>query len=113
MSDFAYLFRGRQASPSAEQRQQQLEKWMAWFKELGANGHLKDPGHPLEAIGKVVNGNKKVVTDGPFVETKDLVGGYIVVEAQDLAEAAEISKGCPILDVGGSVEVRPIEILNM
>jgi len=90
-----------------------MEKWMAWFKELGANGHLKNPGHPLQAAGKVVNGNKKLVTDGPFAETKDVVGGFTLIEARDLEEAAEISKGCPILDVGGSVEVRPIEILNM
>jgi hypothetical protein len=113
MSEFAYLFRGRQASPTPEQRQKQMEKWMAWFKELGSKGFLKDPGHPLEASGKVINGNSKVVTDGPFAETKDVVGGYIVVEARDLAQAAEISKGCPILEAGGSVEVRPIQILNM
>jgi len=113
MSEFAYLFRGRLASPTPEQRQKQMEKWMAWFKELGANGHLKNPGHPLQAAGKVVNGNKKLVTDGPFAETKDVVGGFTLIEAKDLEEAAEISKGCPILDVGGSVEVRPIEILNM
>jgi hypothetical protein len=90
-----------------------MEKWMAWFKELGAKGHLKNPGHPLQATGKVVNGNKKVVMDGPFAETKDVVGGFTLIEARDLEEAAEISKGCPILDVGGSVEVRPIEIVNM
>ena len=113
MSEFAYLFRGRQASPSPEQQQKQMEKWMAWFKELGAKGHLKDPGHPLEPTGKVIGGDRKIVKDGPFAETKDVVGGYILVEAKDLAQAAEISKGCPILEVGGSVEVRPIQILNM
>jgi hypothetical protein len=90
-----------------------MEKWVAWFKELGAKGHLKDPGHPLEATGKVVNGVGKVVKDGPFAEAKDVVGGYIVVEANDLAHATELSKGCPILEVGGSVEIRPIQILNM
>ncbi len=113
MSQFTYLFRGRQASGSPEQRQKHMEKWVAWFKELDAKGHLKDPGHPLEASGKVVNGTGKVVKDGPFVEAKDVVGGYIVVEANDLAHATELSKGCPILEVGGSVEIRPIQILNM
>ena len=86
---------------------------MAWFKELGAKGHLKDPGHPLEPVGKVVNGNKKVVMDGPFTETKDVVGGFTLIVAKDLEEAAEISKCCPILEVGGSIDVRPIQILNM
>jgi len=113
MSEFTYLFRGRQTAASPDQRQKHTEKWVAWFKELGANGHLKDPGRPLEAAGKVVNGNQKAIKDGPYAEAKDVVGGYIVVEADDLAHATELSKGCPILDAGGSVEVRPVQIMNL
>ena len=78
-----------------------MQKWTAWFKELGANGHLKELGHPLESTGTVVKGNQKIVTDGPYAEAKDL------------AHAVEISKGCPIFEVGGSVEVRPVMQLNM
>jgi hypothetical protein len=113
MSEFTYLYRGRDTSASPEQRQKHLEKWFAWFKELGANGYLKELGHPLEGAGMVVKGNQKIVTDGPYAEAKDVVGGYSVIEAKDLAQAVEISKGCPILEVGGSVEVRPLEQLNM
>ena len=113
MSEFTYLYRGRDASASPEERQQHLQKWVAWMKELGAKGHLKDPGHPLEGGGKVVTGNRKIVTDGPYAEAKDVVGGFTLIEARDLAEAAELSKGCPILEVGGSVEVRPIMQINM
>ena len=113
MSAFTYLFRGRQIPTSPEQRQKHLEKWVVWFQELGAQGHVKDPGHPLESTGKVVNGNQKIVKDGPYVEAKDIVGGYIVVEANDLAHAVELAKGCPILEVGGSVEVRPVQKLEM
>ena len=113
MSEFTFLFRGRQTPASPEQRQKQMEKWVAWFQELRTSGHLKEPGHPLEPTGKVVNGATKVIKDGPFAETKDVVGGYIVVEANDLNHATELSKGCPILEGGGSVEVRPIQILNM
>jgi hypothetical protein len=113
MSEFTYLFRGRQIPASPEHRQKHLEKWVAWFKDLGAKGHLKNPGHPLEDTGKVVNGNQKTVKDGPFAEAKDIVAGFIVVEATDLAHAVELSKGCPILEVGGSVEVRPVQIMNM
>jgi len=69
-------------------------------------------GHPLAPAAKLVVGKKKSVNDGPYVEAKDIIGGYIVVEAKDLDEAVEISKGCPILEVGGSVEVRPIEKLG-
>lgn len=65
-------------------------------------------GQPLEPGGKVVSGRDKTITDGPFVEAKDLVGGYTLVNAKGLDEAAELTKGCPIFDRGGSVEVRPI-----
>jgi hypothetical protein len=113
MSEFTYLFRGREVSPSPEQMQKTMQKWVAWFKDLGAKGHLKDPGHPLEHTGKVVSGKQKAVNDGPYAEAKDVVGGYIVVEAADLNQAVELSKGCPILEVGGSVEVRPNQRINM
>jgi hypothetical protein len=81
---------------------------MDWLKDLGAKGHIKDPGHPLEQTGKVVKSRTGPITDGPNAESKDLVGGYSLVLADDLAQAVEISKGCPIFDAGGLVEVRPI-----
>ena len=109
MSEFTFLFRGRPASASPEQMQKTMESWMAWFRELGANGHIKDPGHPLESTGKVVTGKDKLVSDGPYAETKDVVGGFTLILAKDLDEAVELSKDCPIFDVGGSVEVRPIQ----
>jgi hypothetical protein len=93
--------------------QKRFEKWVAWFKDLNAQGSLKDPGHPLEAAGKVVKGEQKIVNDGPYAEAKDVVGGYLVIEADNLADAAEISKGCPIFEDGGSVEIRPIQQVNM
>jgi hypothetical protein len=113
MSEFTFLYRGRNTSASPEQMQKTMQKWQAWFKELTANGHLKEIGHPLEHAGKVVRGERKTVTDGPFAEAKDVVGGFTIIEARDLDQAAELSKGCPILEAGGSVEVRPIQILNM
>jgi hypothetical protein len=113
MSEFTYLFRGRDTSASPEQMQKTMEKWVVWFKELGAKGHVKDPGHPLEHTGKVVAGKKKIVSDGPYAEAKDVIGGYIVIEAKDIEQAVELSKGCPIFEVGGSVEVRPIQKLTM
>jgi hypothetical protein len=113
MSEFVYLFRGGQRPTTPEQGQQQMQKWMTWMKELGDHGHIKNPGHPLEPTGKIVKGHNKTVTDGPFAESKDLVGGFIVVEARDLAHAAELSKGCPIFGTGGDVEIRPVMKLNM
>jgi hypothetical protein len=55
-----------------------------------------------------VNGKQKAITDGPYAEAKYLVGGFSLIEARDLDEATELSKGCPVLERGGSVEVRPI-----
>lgn len=113
MSEFTYLFRGRNTSQSPEEMQKHLQKWVAWMKELGSKGHIKEQGHPLERTGKVVQGTAKTIIDGPYAEAKDVVGGFMVIEARDLAHAAEISKGCPILEVGGSVEVRPIQKMEM
>jgi len=110
MSEFVYLYRGGRRSESAQEGQQLMEKWVAWMKELGQKGHIKDQGQPLEPTGKLVSGKQKVVTDGPYAE-KDLVGGYTLIEARDLAHAAELSVGCPIFESGGLVEVRPV--MNM
>jgi hypothetical protein len=109
MSEFLYLYRGGdRPEGSPEQMQQQMQKWVAWLKELGDKGHMKNPGQPLDRSGKLVRGKQKTVTDGPFAEAKDVVGGFTVVEAKDIAHAVELAKGCPILAIGGDVEVRPV-----
>jgi hypothetical protein len=113
MTEFVFLYRGGARDRSPEQMQQMMQKWMAWMKDLGANGHLKDRGQPLERAGKLVQGRQKTVTDGPFAEAKNVVGGYTLIEAEDLSEAVELSKGCPIFEVEGAVEVRPVMKLNM
>lgn len=113
MSEYVFLYRGGEAGHSPEQMQQTMQKWMAWFKELGEKGHIKSPGHPLEHTGKLVKGQRKIVTDGPFAEAKDLIGGFTLIEARDLDHAVELSKGCPIFEVDGGVEVRPIRKMDM
>jgi hypothetical protein len=113
MSEFLYLYRGGESGGSPETMQQTMQKWMTWLKDLGAKGHIKDQGQPLEPSGKVVKGRKKIVTDGPFAETKDVIGGYTLIEARDLEQAAELSKGCPIFDGDGMVEVRPVMKMSM
>jgi hypothetical protein len=113
MSEFVFLYRGGEAGGSPEKMQQVMQKWMAWFKGLAEKGNVKDQGQPLERTGKLVRGNKKTVTDGPFAEAKDVVGGYTLIEARDLDHAVELSKGCPILEVDGAVEVRPVMKMSM
>src|SRR5438477_12599796 len=112
-NDFLYLFRGG-ADPkrmSPEQMQQNMNKWFAWMGQLRSQGKFK-AGQPLGDEGQVLSGSKgSVVTDGPFVEGKEEVGGYLIVAAKDLNEAVALAKGCPIFDNDGTVEVRPIEHL--
>ena len=91
-----------------DRAQQSMAKWRAWMDEMSAKGQLKSIGVPLERSGKVVGGQKRTVTDGPYAETKEVVGGFSIIEASDSAEAARIASGCPILEGGGSVEVRPV-----
>lgn len=113
MPRFMFLFRGGgYASPdlvSPSELQAHLAKWSAWTNGLLAAGRLAG-AHPLShpPTGKTVRGRAKIVTDGPYAETKDLVSGTVVVEAASLEEATELAGGCPILEYDGSVEVRPV-----
>jgi hypothetical protein len=115
MSEFVYLFRTseaqqREAMGTPERAQQSLQVWLAWMRELEANGHLKAPGQPLALQGKVVRGPNQVISDGPYAEAKDIVLGFMIIEARDLTHAAQIARACPIVAGGGSVEVRPVGV---
>jgi len=110
MANFMYLFRSNPAayqSMSPEQMQQTMKKWMDWKDTLEKNGHIKQLGERLDGTGKVVRGKARAVTDGPFVEVKDFIQGYMLVEAKDMDQAVELAKGCPVLESDGTVEVRP------
>jgi hypothetical protein len=111
MAQFLFLYRrGADAPPPASspaETQQRMQRWMAWFKDLNDKGHLKDRGQPLDRAGNLVAGGpQRSVTDGPYAE-KDLVMGFSIVEAKDLAHATELSLGCPLLEESCFVEVRP------
>ncbi len=112
MANFMLIFRGG-GSPgdSPEQMQQHMQKWFAWFDGLTKSGVYKGQGAPLEQGGKVLRGARKTVSDGPYAEAKDLVGGYAIVEAKDLDGAVEIARGCPIYEKDGAVEIRPVRAM--
>ena len=116
MSNFLYLFRGGDKNfqdLSQEEKEAHMILWQKWMGGLSQEGRLVD-GLPLDNKGKVVASKGEVITDGPFAEGAELVGGYLIVSAKDLDEASEISKGCPIFDYTGStVEVREILSLDM
>jgi len=104
------LFRGTQWDKdlSPEEIQKMVTQWYAWFERLTREGKCK-AGHPLEREGKVVSGRSgRTVADGPFAESKEAIGGYFLLQVEDLDEALEIAKQCPGLDYGIDVEVRPV-----
>src|SRR5688500_18705888 len=103
MPKFLFVYRCRPEATekmSPDEIQQYMQKWHSWIGEGFAKGWIADAGDALDKGGRVVNA-KRVVTDGPFVEAKEVVGGYSVVTADSIDAAAEIAKGCPELLVGG------------
>jgi hypothetical protein len=109
-ADYLLLFRGTDwdAGLSPEEIQKVMNQLMAWFEGLHQQGKIK-AGQPLGEEGRTVSGKKgRSVADGPFAESKEAVGGYLIVQASDLEEAVAVAKGYPCLDYGGIVEVRPV-----
>ena len=112
MEKFMFIFQGgikQDASP--EELQSNMGLWMAWIEQLNKDGRYV-AGEPLLPGGKLVTG-KNTVTDGPFTEGKELVGGYFVIQANSLEEAAEIAKGYPDFAYDGTVQVRQIMQMEM
>jgi hypothetical protein len=111
MNEFLLIFRrdfkttDTQSSP--EQLQKMMKEWQNWMGSIAAQDKLVNSGNRLSDEGKVVKPGA-LVTNGPYVEIKEAIGGYIIIRAGSMEEAAEMSKGCPILTVGGNVEVRTI-----
>jgi len=92
---------------SSEQTQKVSEDWMAWFKRLNEQGKAV-AGHPLGFEGKSVSGKNRTVTDGPFAEAKEAIGGYFMLDVATMDEAVAIAQQCPGLPYGAKVEVRPV-----
>ena len=92
---------------SPEQMQQIADQWMAWFNRLKDQG-TAIAGNPLEREGKIVSGKNRVVSDGPFAESKETIGGYFLLKVNTLEEAVAIAQECPGLSYGIRVEVRPV-----
>jgi hypothetical protein len=106
---YMLIFRGTDwyKGLSPEEMQQISDKWMAWFKGLMASGKAV-AGNPLEREGKIVSGKNRVISDGPFAESKETIGGYFLLKVNTMDEALGIAKDCPGLPFGIRVEVRPV-----
>ena len=109
-NEYLLLFRGSQWDKglSTEQLESVMNRFMGWFDDLKQQGKLK-AGQPLEHEGRTVSGkNGRTVADGPFAESKEAIGGYFLLQADDLDKAVAIAKECPVLEYGQAVEVRPV-----
>lgn len=115
MAKFLFIYRNSaemdQTPPSPEMMQQILATWGKWMEQVAKNGNLVDGGDGLQPTGKKVKPGG-VVSDGPFIEAKELVGGYSIVQADSYEKACEFAKTCPILSYGGWVEVRELAGFN-
>lgn len=111
MKDFMLLFRQADLDPgqvSPEDFKAILKKWDDWKGGIAAQGRMANSGSRLSREGKVLKAGG-VVTDGPFVEIREILGGYIVVKADSLDDAITLAHGCPVMITGGSVEVRALQ----
>ena len=106
---YMLLFRGTELrkSLSPEELQKVSEDWMAWFRRLTDQGKAV-AGNPLEREGKIVSGKDRIVSDGPFAESKEAIGGYFLLDVATMDEAVAIARECPGLSYGIRVEVRPV-----
>lgn len=89
----------------------QIEKMFAWFRDLKKRGHLVSV-RPLEmSHAKILRGERTVVTDGPYAEAKEVVGGYMIITAKNLRQATAIAKEFPMFVVKRTLEVRQLRTI--
>ncbi len=93
---------------SPEELQAEIEKWNVWIGGLAAQGKMLGT-EGLLPTGKVLAGVNKTMTDGPYTEGKEMVGGFMLVQAESYDEAVEHAKGCPVFEMDGKVEIRQIQ----
>lgn len=115
MKDYMILFVGANYSElglSPDDLQARMGKWFAWHDKMAKAGISKS-GEALHEKAKRVSGPDKTVTDGPFVESKDLIGGYYIVQANNEEEViALVKENYPDFDIGGAVEIREVMVFD-
>src|SRR5258708_27920735 len=114
MKDIVTTFRNETANEmklTPEDIESLTTSWQAWMGNKVAKGQLANPGQRLGFDGKTVKpGN--TVTPGPYAEIKEVLRGFMIINAVSIEEATGIAKGCPILNIGGTVEVRDVIPMN-
>lgn len=108
MTEFMLIFRSENTGykPSSEEFEADVKVWQDWIGGIAAQGKFNST-NMLAPTGKVLKAGG-VITDGPFVEIKEQLGGYLILKAENMDEAVTFAHGCPILKIGGNVEIREI-----
>lgn len=113
MEKFMYIFHGGMENLSPEEMQASMGKWMAWIDKLAKDNRYVS-GEPLLPGGKLISGSGgKSITDGPYTEGKEVVGGYFIINAKDMDEAIALTAGYPDFDNGGTIQVRQVMKVDM
>jgi len=112
MKEFMLVFRRPNldyGDTSPKEMEDRVKKWQEWVGIIAAQNKLAQTGTRLANEGKVLKPGG-VITDGPFVEIREILGGAMVIKAANLDEATTLAHGCPVLDDNGSVEIRPVYV---
>ena len=112
MKEFMMIFRNDKdrPMPTKEQMQASIKMWQDWIGGIAAQGKFVAT-NALGFQGKTLHANN-TITDGPYAELKEIVGGYIIVKAKNIDEAIQLAEGCPTLLTGGKVEIRDVMIIE-
>jgi len=114
MKDFMMIFIGadyQELGLSPEELQQRMGKWFAWGQKMESQGILKGGEALVPSIKRVI-GKDRTVSDGPFADIKEIVGGYYTVSAENADAVVEIAQDYPDYDLGGTVEIREIMVFD-
>ena len=117
MQNYLLLLRGGNSffgAMTPEQVQATVGQYRAWGQKIRESGRMVGSNKLEDDSGRVLEANgsgKPKVTDGPYAETKDVVGGYYLIQADSFEDAVEIAQGCPHVQFG-TIEIRRIEVLS-
>lgn len=110
MKDFLLIFKTDYTmlqQRTETEAQAMMKKWMDWLGGIAAQNKLIDRGNRLADSGRIVKAND-MVTNGPYTDIKESIGGYSLIKAENYDDAVIMAKGCPVLLMGGNVEIREI-----
>jgi hypothetical protein len=112
MAKYMFVYRDQaepQSQPSPEQMQSFLALWGEWFQKHASA--VVDGGDGLLPTGRVLAADG-TVSDGPYVEAKEVIGGYSVIQADNYDAAIAVARDCPIVKIGGAIEIREFAGFN-